>query len=95
MKIDAGLEDKILTALLSSGVSIWEAEDAIDPVVSIFDDIIATLRRDPRFKNVARAELDLLLADARTRAEQDIGELLQDTVDAWEAVRVIAEGLTL
>ena len=87
--------DKIWSALLSSGVSIWEAEDAIDPVVRIFDDIIATLRRDPRFKNVARAELDLLLADARTRAEQDIGELLQDTVDAWEAVRVIAEGLNL
>jgi hypothetical protein len=40
------------------------------PVIcALFDSIIATLRRDPRFRAVTVSDLDLLLADARRNAE--------------------------
>jgi hypothetical protein len=86
------LEDKIRGALFSF-VSIWDQDDAIDPVSRIFDDVVTTLRRDRRFKSVSRIEFDLLLADARRRAEQDLGDRLHDTVDVDEAVCVIAREL--
>lgn len=52
-----------------------------------------TLRRDPRFATVSSAELDLLLASVRARAEQDIGEILEDKADVDDIVRDIAEEL--
>jgi hypothetical protein len=59
---------------------VWSAEDAIGPVAKLFDDIVEVLKRNARFAGVSRDELDLLLADTRIRAEQQIGDLVDDTI---------------
>ena len=72
---------------------VWTEQDAIDPVNQIFNDVVAALRRDPRFKNIPPSEFDLLLADTHRQAEQDVGWLLHDMIDVNDAVRSIVEGL--
>jgi hypothetical protein len=85
------LKEKICDAI--NFALVWQTEDAIDPIAEIFDNVVAALKRDPRFKNIPCSELDLLLADVRRRAEQDIGLLLHDMIDVNDAVRDITEGL--
>lgn len=63
-------------------------------VAEIFDGIVNTLKRDPRFAALTRNELDLLLAGVRVHAEQDLGELLDDKIDVADAVHNIADLLT-
>ena len=56
------------------------ADDAIGIVGDVFDAMVATLKRDPRFQNIPRDELDLLLADVRRDFEQKLGDVLEGEV---------------
>ena len=49
----------------------WESEPAYGVAEGIFDDVIETLRKDPRFPRLTRTEYDLLFASlvSETRDE--------------------------
>ena len=51
------------------------------PIVGLlFDNIVARLRRDPRFSAVPTSEFDLLLAEVRADAEMLLVRELRDRV---------------
>jgi hypothetical protein len=62
---------------------------AFEFVNTLFAEIIAALRRDPRTKAFTRFELELLLADAHRKAENKLFEQLRNRIhieDAEDAV---------
>jgi hypothetical protein len=69
------IHDDIAGALESRAASGRVADKIID---AILDRVIAALRR--RFPAVTRAEFELLLADARMRAEELLDARITDTV---------------
>ena len=74
---------------------IWNAEDAVGLVNDIFDDVVDVLKGHARFADMSRDELDLLLADARTRAEQQLGDVLDGMIAVDQAVRDIEHALSV
>jgi hypothetical protein len=71
MMIDADL-DKVLDAL--SECIDWKLRPALDSQ-EFFDELVSELRRRfPAFRNMAIADIDLALADARRRFENDVRE---------------------
>jgi hypothetical protein len=55
-------------------------DEAFKIVESLFDRIVAALRRDRRFADVRLQELELLFADARADAERRLFDELRDRV---------------
>jgi hypothetical protein len=54
--------------------------EAFRIVETLFDGIVAALRRDQRFADISLGELELLLADKRIEAERDLFAKLRDRV---------------
>jgi hypothetical protein len=55
-------------------------------VDTAFANIIACLRRDPRFRGVSASDLELLLADARASAETQLVRELRDRVHVEDVI---------
>jgi hypothetical protein len=49
-------------------------------VDELFSGVITTLRRDPRFRNITRSDLELLFADRRASTERRLLEELRGRV---------------
>ena len=74
----------LLQARVSSGRA---ASQIID---NMFENVIAVLRRDPRFAGISLFELELLFADARCEVEKILFNEMRDRIhldDAEDAVR--------
>jgi hypothetical protein len=74
----------LLQARASSGRA---ASQIID---NMFENVIAVLRRDPRFAGISLFELELLFADARCEVEKILFNKMSDRIhldDAEDAVR--------
>jgi hypothetical protein len=85
------LETKIRQAI--KWTSVWVEDDAIPVLGDIFDEIVAVLKHSPQFQNIPRDQIDLLLADCRNRAEQDIGGIVDGTILVEHVITDIVEGL--
>jgi len=57
-------------------------------VKETFDGIIRSLRRDPRFRDLSPFELDLILADYRPTAEQQIARALQMQMEMTDGPQI-------
>ena len=86
------IEKKIRAAI--DWNAVWSEDDAVPVISEIFDDIVSVLKQTQQFKHVSRDQIDLLLADCRNRAEQDIGDIVDGTVQVENAISGIVEGLT-
>jgi hypothetical protein len=86
------LENKIRAAI--NWTTVWMEDDAVPVVGEIFDHVVGVLKQTPQFKDTPRDQLDLLLADCRNQAEQDIGDIVDGTIRVEEAISDIVEGLT-
>jgi hypothetical protein len=86
------LENKIRNAI--DWDSVWTEDDALPVLGEIFDDIVSVLKRIPQFKDTPRDQIDLLLADCRNRAESEIGDIVDGTIQVEEAISDLVEGLT-
>jgi hypothetical protein len=59
----------------------------------LFDQIVRCLHRHPRFANLTLTELDLLVADTRRETEDNVGEIEDRLVAAFEdALFDVGEG---
>jgi hypothetical protein len=77
----------LLQARASSG------RNAFRIVETVFTDIIARLRRDPRFKSVSQFELELLLADTSSKAENLLFAELRDRIALRDAEHAVHQCL--
>jgi hypothetical protein len=84
------IEKKIRAAI--NWTTVWSEDDAIPVVAELFDGIVNVLKRTPQFKDTPRDQIDLLLADCRDRAEQDIGDIVDSTINVEHAIRDITGG---
>jgi hypothetical protein len=77
----------LLQARASSG------RNAFRIVEIVFTDIIARLRRDPRFNGVSQFELELLLADASSEAGRMLFAELHDRIALHDAEHAVHQCL--
>src|SRR5260370_32066286 len=68
----------------------FDVYSAYEIVDCIINDVIATLRRDPRFAAIPIAELELMLADVGRDAVDDVANNIAELV-AVDDVRTAAE----
>jgi len=66
-----------------------DAEHARAEVDAILANVVASLRRDPRFPKLSIFEWDLLFGDVRRDAEHSLTELIDGQVDLDEVVNAI------
>jgi len=84
-------ENKLRNAIDRS--TLWIEDDALPVVALIFDDIVSALKQTRQFQDTSRDPIDLLLADCRTKAEWQIGGIVDGIIDVENVIRNILEGL--
>jgi hypothetical protein len=63
-------------------------------MAEIFDTVVSVLKCSPQFRNVPRDQIDLLLADCRNNAEQEIGDIVDGSVNVEDLIDDIIEALS-
>jgi hypothetical protein len=66
----------------------------LETVTKIFDRIVDALKRCAQFQNASRDQIDLLLADCRNDAEQEIGGIVDGSVNVEDLIDDIIEALS-
>jgi hypothetical protein len=72
-------------------LGVFSNGDAGNLAVEWVDTVIAGLRRDPRWAAIPRAELELVLGDARRQLEQDLAAELEGYAPADELLERAAD----
>jgi len=67
-----------------------DAHATVDKIVGHVTDV---LRRDPRMPRLARADWDLLLADARKRAAEELTGLIEGMGNTDDAINSIVDAV--
>jgi hypothetical protein len=68
----------------------FDKGDAAAIAQQLIDDVVAALRRDPRWASIPRAALELLLADVRCRLEDQLHAELHDWLPGDKALERVA-----
>jgi hypothetical protein len=76
--------------LFVGGLDDSDADWLADRLV---DDLIGELRRLPAFRDAARIQIELLLADYRSRVSRTIAEVIDGHADPADIIDAIAEAL--
>lgn len=65
--------------------------DAVNLVDQILDQVIAALRKDPRIPRLSRDDFDLILADVRAQADDQLTRMLDGKASIYRTVECVIE----